>query len=63
MYELGCLLCGPDIDADGVLTIFDFLAFFNAFDAADPIADLDGDGAFTLFDFLAFQDAFDAGCG
>jgi hypothetical protein len=68
--DVGILLnrCGPfaacpaDLDADGELTIFDFLAFQNLFDAMDPIADFDGDGAFTIFDFLAFQNAFDAGC-
>ncbi|MFI4882509.1 MAG: GC-type dockerin domain-anchored protein, partial [Phycisphaerales bacterium JB064] len=47
---------------DGELTLFDFLAFQNAFDGGDPSADFDGDGEFTLFDFLAFQNAFDAGC-
>ena len=62
VFELDCLLCITDLDADGRLTLFDFLAFFNAFDAANPIADLDGDGEFTLFDFLAFQTAFDTGC-
>ncbi|MFI4915768.1 MAG: GC-type dockerin domain-anchored protein [Phycisphaerales bacterium JB060] len=54
--------CPADIDGDGSLTIFDFLAFQTAFDAMDPIADFDGDGDFTIFDFLAFQSAFDAGC-
>jgi hypothetical protein len=45
-----------------VLTLFDYFAFLNAFEARDPSADLDGDGEFTLLDFGAFQDAFDAGC-
>jgi hypothetical protein len=54
--------CRADLDGDGELTIFDFLAFQNAFDAGDPIADFDGDGAFTIFDFLAFQNEFDLGC-
>ena len=54
--------CPPDLDADGALTIFDFLAFGNLFDDMDPRADFDGDGDFTIFDFLAFQHAFDAGC-
>ncbi|MEQ8844586.1 MAG: GC-type dockerin domain-anchored protein [Phycisphaerales bacterium] len=54
--------CQADLDGDGVLTIFDFLAFQNLFDMGDPIADFDGDGSLTLFDFLAFQNAFDAGC-
>ncbi|MGD1917246.1 MAG: GC-type dockerin domain-anchored protein [Phycisphaerales bacterium] len=54
--------CPADVDGDGELTVFDFLAFQNLFDAGDARADLDGDGSLTLFDFLAFQDAFDAGC-
>jgi len=54
--------CRPDLDGDGELTIFDFLAFQNAFDDMDPVADFDDDGEFTIFDFLAFQNAFDAGC-
>jgi hypothetical protein len=54
--------CRADFDGDGALTLFDFLAFQNAFDAGDPLADFDGDGELTIFDFLAFQNAFDAGC-
>ncbi|UYV13530.1 MAG: hypothetical protein NCW75_04415 [Phycisphaera sp.] len=59
----GGTACPVDLDGDGELTLFDFLAFQNLFDASDPRADFDGDGDFTLFDFLAFQNAFDAGCG
>jgi len=55
--------CAADFDGDGELTIFDFLAFQNAFDAGEPRADFDGDGELTIFDFLAFQNAFDLGCG
>ncbi|MFI4883256.1 MAG: GC-type dockerin domain-anchored protein, partial [Phycisphaerales bacterium JB064] len=54
--------CRADLDGDGSLTIFDFLAFQNLFDAGDPAADFDGDGSLTIFDFLAFQNEFDAGC-
>ncbi len=54
--------CRPDLDGDGVLPLFDFLACENLVDASDPTADFDGDGELTLFDFLAFQNAFDAGC-
>ena len=54
--------CRADFDGDGELTLFDFLAFQNAFGSGDPAADFDGDGALTLFDFLAFQNAFAAGC-
>ncbi|MEO1278887.1 MAG: GC-type dockerin domain-anchored protein [Planctomycetota bacterium] len=54
--------CRADIDGDGSLTIFDFLAFQTAFDGGDLAADFDGDGSLTIFDFLAFQTEFDAGC-
>jgi hypothetical protein len=54
--------CYADFDGDGDLTIFDFLAFQNAFDSGDSAADCDEDGSLTLFDFLCFQNAFDAGC-
>ncbi|NRA57550.1 MAG: PQQ-like beta-propeller repeat protein [Phycisphaerales bacterium] len=54
--------CRADFDGDGELTIFDFLAFQNAFDAGDLAADFDEDGRLTLFDFLAFQNEFDLGC-
>ncbi len=50
-----------DLTGDGVLDLFDFLAFQNAFDAADPLADFDGNCTLDIFDFLAFQNAFDAG--
>ncbi|MEO1007689.1 MAG: GC-type dockerin domain-anchored protein [Planctomycetota bacterium] len=54
--------CRADLDDDGRLTLFDFLAFQTLFDAGDPAADFDDDGRLTFFDFLAFQTAFDAGC-
>jgi hypothetical protein len=50
-----------DLTGDGVLDLFDFLAFQNAFDAGDPLADFDGSCSLDIFDFLAFQNAFDAG--
>ncbi|MEO1279121.1 MAG: GC-type dockerin domain-anchored protein [Planctomycetota bacterium] len=59
---IGNEVCSADIDDDGDLTIFDFLAFQTLFDAGDLRADFDGDGALTIFDFLDFQTAFDAGC-
>jgi hypothetical protein len=58
----GGTACRADIDGDGELSIFDFLAFQNAFDAGDLSADFDGDGELSIFDFLAFQNEFDAGC-
>ncbi len=62
VYDLDCLLCRVDLDADGALTIFDFLTYLNLFQDGDAQADFDGDGELTIFDFLAFQDAFQAGC-
>ena len=62
IYHKPAPTCRVDLDGDGALTIFDFLAFQNLFQDADPIADFDADGAFTIFDFLAFQNEFDAGC-
>ncbi|MEO1277605.1 MAG: GC-type dockerin domain-anchored protein [Planctomycetota bacterium] len=61
-FEVSSVPCYADFDGDGELTIFDFLAFQNAFDAGDSAADCDDDGRLTLFDFLCFQNAFDAGC-
>ncbi|MFI4882125.1 MAG: GC-type dockerin domain-anchored protein [Phycisphaerales bacterium JB064] len=54
--------CYADLDGDGALTVFDFLAFQNAFARGDATADCDGDGALSLFDFLCFQNAFAGGC-
>ena len=54
--------CTADLDGDGSATVFDFLAFQNAFSAGDLLADFDADLTLTVFDFLAFQNEFDAGC-
>ena len=55
--------CLADLDGDGELSLFDFIAFQNLFATGDLQADLDGDGALTLFDFLEFQSLFAVGCG
>ena len=54
--------CYADCDADGSLSLFDFLCFTNNFNEQDPAADCDADGAFSLFDFLCFTNAFSEGC-
>ncbi|MCW5756100.1 MAG: hypothetical protein KIT54_02580 [Phycisphaeraceae bacterium] len=54
--------CYGDFDSDGALTIFDFLAYQNAFSLGRASADCDEDGALTIFDFLCFQNAFAIGC-
>jgi hypothetical protein len=48
-----------DLDGDGALTVFDFLAFQNFFDAGNLRADFDFSETLDIFDFLAFQNAFD----
>jgi hypothetical protein len=63
------MVCYPDCDTStgpGVLDIFDFLCFQDAFTRNDPYAcDCDttsGPGVCDVFDFLCFQDAFVTGC-
>lgn len=55
-------VCAADFDGDGVLSVFDFIAFQRAFDTGDMRADLDRDGRLTIFDFMLFQTRFLAGC-
>ena len=54
--------CRADLDGDGELTFFDFLAFQDLFAAGDLRADFTRDGVLDFFDFLEFQDEFAAGC-
>jgi hypothetical protein len=57
--------CYADVDGDGGLDLFDFLAFVNAFNGGSAFADCDtgtGVGALDLFDFLCFVNEFNAGC-
>lgn len=60
--RLACSPCAADMDGDGRLTLFDFLAFQSAWDARTQAGDFNRDGVYDLFDFLAFSNAFDAGC-
>lgn len=55
--------CPADLDGDGTATIYDYLAFFNAFASGQATADCNGDGTLTLADFACFQSAFMEGCG
>jgi len=54
--------CAPDCDGNGLLDLFDFLCFVNAFNAQSSVADCTQDGLFDLFDFLCFVNEFNAGC-
>jgi hypothetical protein len=54
--------CYADFTAGGLLDIFDFLAFMDAFHEIDSAADCDGNIGLDLFDSLCFVNAFSAGC-
>jgi len=57
--------CYADCDqssGQGVLDIFDFLCFQNAFASGAAYADCDDNAQIDVFDFLCFQDAFARGC-
>jgi hypothetical protein len=54
--------CYADFDGSGVLDLFDFLSFVNAFNAGEDRADCDGSVGLDLFDFLCFVNEFNAGC-
>jgi hypothetical protein len=54
--------CAADCDADGSLTIDDFICFQTLFALGDPSADCDADGALTIDDFICFQTLFAIGC-
>jgi hypothetical protein len=54
--------CYTDCDGDDAASVFDFLCFFNAFQAGDFYADCDASGELDLFDFLCFQQEFMDGC-
>ena len=56
-------VCAADVFADGMLNIFDFLAFQGLYNSGDEKADFNGDGVTNILDFVAFQDAFLNGCG
>ena len=59
--EVG-IYCVADMDKDGKLTVFDLVAFSNAFAAGEPIADVNADGLLNIVDFVDFLDLFEAGC-
>lgn len=61
LMVVGCPRHPADFDRNGLLDIFDFLAFQNMWSVNDPRADLDqttGVGVFDIFDFLMFQNLF-----
>ena len=56
------LVCYPDCNADGSLTVADFGCFQTRFVGGDQYADCNADGALTVADFGCFQTKFVASC-
>ncbi len=54
--------CRIDMNEDGAVNLFDFLAFQTAFDSGSPFADFNNDTELNVFDFLEFQNQFSSGC-
>jgi hypothetical protein len=54
--------CYADFTDDGVLDLFDFLAYVNSFNDGGDRADCTGEGTLDLFDFLCFVNEFNEGC-
>jgi hypothetical protein len=54
--------CYADFTGDGVLDLFDFLAYVNSFNGGEDRADCTPDGTMDLFDFLCFVNVFNEGC-
>ncbi|MBS1704992.1 MAG: hypothetical protein JST40_03900 [Armatimonadetes bacterium] len=58
-------LVNGDIDGDNAITIFDYVALSDSFDAGlesenwNPYADLDGDGVVSIFDYVILSQNFD----
>jgi len=50
-----------DMNMDGELNVFDFIAFQQAFQNGKGIADVNGDGELNVFDFTAYQELFAGG--
>jgi len=54
--------CPADLNDDNEPDVFDFIAFQEAFQAGEAVADCDGNGAFDIFDYVCFQGTFQNGC-
>ncbi len=54
--------CQADCDANGALTIDDFICYQTLFANGDPQADCDASGQLSIDDFICFQTAFVLGC-
>ena len=56
------LVCAADCNADGSLSILDFVCYQQLFVEGDPAADCNGDGSLDILDFVCYQQSFVDGC-
>ncbi|MCL4220712.1 MAG: dienelactone hydrolase family protein [Phycisphaerales bacterium] len=56
------VVCGPDLNEDGVLDFFDIQEFLANFAGGAAEADVNDDRQFNFFDVQIFLDAFSRGC-
>jgi hypothetical protein len=61
-YVLHVSCCAGDINADGFVTIADFLLYLQLFSQGATRADMNGDGVVNLQDFLAYLQAYGHNC-
>ena len=54
--------CAADANGDGELSVLDFVAFQQLWQAGDPGADCDTNAEFNVLDFVCFQQLFVKGC-
>lgn len=58
----GELVCPPDIDGSGILSMADVFEYLNAFFAGEDVADFDNSGSIEITDVFAYLQAFFRGC-
>lgn len=56
------IVCGPDLNLDGLLDFFDVQFFLQAFASGAPEGDYNEDGLYDFFDVLAFLNDFSTSC-
>jgi glucose/arabinose dehydrogenase len=62
IYRIDAPACYADCEADGTLSIDDFICFQTLFAIGDGSADCDSDAALTIDDFICYQTYFAIGC-
>lgn len=57
------LACPADLNVDGLVDIFDVLAFLNGYADNALLADMNGDGVIDFYDLLTFLGLLEIACG